>query len=52
MNVQPPIIARYGYTWIQHPDGLYYVPPYPGDHGLLFTGESGSKDFLPPEVTP
>jgi hypothetical protein len=20
-DVQPPIIERYGYTWLQHPDG-------------------------------
>jgi hypothetical protein len=25
-----PYLERYGYTWIQHPDGLYYGPPYPG----------------------
>jgi hypothetical protein len=29
-----PYIERYEYTWIQHPDGLYYGPPYPStdDH--------------------
>ena len=25
-----PYLERYGYTWIQHPDGLYYGPPFPG----------------------
>jgi hypothetical protein len=25
-DVQPPIIDRYGYTWVQHPDGPYYGP--------------------------
>jgi hypothetical protein len=34
-DVQPPILERYGYTWIQHPDGLYYGPPYPGDDATL-----------------
>jgi hypothetical protein len=34
-DVQPPILDRYGYTWIQHPDGLYYGPVYPGDDELL-----------------
>jgi hypothetical protein len=30
-----PYIERYGYTWIQHPDGLYYRPPYPGEDAQL-----------------
>lgn len=34
-DVQPPIIERYGYTWIQHPDGLYYGPSYPGEEDTL-----------------
>jgi hypothetical protein len=34
-DVQPPILERYGFTWIQHPDGLYYGPPYPGDEDTL-----------------
>jgi hypothetical protein len=34
-DVQPPILERYGYTWVQHPDGLYYGPPYPGDDVTL-----------------
>lgn len=34
-DVQPPIIHRYSYTWVQHPDGLYYGPPYPGEDATL-----------------
>ena len=34
-EVQTPIIERYGYTWVQHPDGLYYGPPYPGEDATL-----------------
>jgi hypothetical protein len=34
-DVQPPILERYGYTWVQHPDGLYYGPPYPGEDVTL-----------------
>jgi hypothetical protein len=34
-EVQPPVIERYGYSWVQHPDGVYYGPPYPGDDYLL-----------------
>jgi hypothetical protein len=34
-DVQPPVIERYGYTWLQPPDGLYYGPPYPGDEDTL-----------------
>jgi hypothetical protein len=26
-----PYLERYGYTWIRHPNGLYYGPPYPGE---------------------
>jgi hypothetical protein len=37
-----PYIQRYGYTWIQHPDGLYYGPPYPGaDDHLVWLEERG-----------
>jgi hypothetical protein len=37
-----PYIERYGYTWIQHPDGLYYGPPYPGaDDHLVRLEERG-----------
>ncbi len=36
MNTQePPYIERYGYTWLQHPDGLYYGPVYPSDDDQL-----------------
>jgi hypothetical protein len=35
-----PYIERYGYTWIQHPDGLYYGPPYPStDEQLVWLEE-------------
>jgi hypothetical protein len=34
-DVQPPILDRYGYTWVQHPDGLYYGPAYPGADNTL-----------------
>ena len=34
-DVQPPILEHYGYTWLQHPDGLYYGPSYPGDDDSL-----------------
>ena len=34
-HVQPPMLERYGYTWVQHPDGLYYGPPYPGEDETL-----------------
>jgi hypothetical protein len=27
-DVQPPMIERYDYTWIHHPDELYYGPIY------------------------
>lgn len=34
-DVQPPIIDRYGYSWVRQPDGLYYGPPSPGDDDTL-----------------
>jgi hypothetical protein len=34
-DVQPPILDRYGYTWVQHPDELYYGPPYLGADDTL-----------------
>jgi hypothetical protein len=40
-DVQPPIITRYAYTWVQHPDGLYYGPPYPGEDVTLIVLEAG-----------
>jgi hypothetical protein len=30
-----PVIERYGYTWIHHPDGRWYGPVYPGDDEQL-----------------
>lgn len=39
-DVQPPMRERYGYTWVQHPDGLYYGPPYPGEDVTLITLEA------------
>ena len=30
-----PYLERDGYTWIQHPDDLYYGPPFPGDDDHL-----------------
>ena len=42
-DVQPPIITRYGYSWLQHPDGLYYGPSYPGeDTTLAWMEEQGT----------
>ena len=42
-DVQPPLIERYGYTWLQHPGGLYYGPPYPGaDDTLLGLEDDGT----------
>jgi hypothetical protein len=38
-----PYLERYGYTWIQHPDGLYYGPTYPGaDDYLVCLEERGT----------
>jgi hypothetical protein len=34
-DVQPPMLERYGYTWLQHPDGLYYGPSSPGEDDTL-----------------
>jgi hypothetical protein len=42
-DVQPPLLERYGYTWVQHPDGLYYGPPYATDDDtLLFLEAEGT----------
>jgi hypothetical protein len=30
-----PYFEQYGYTWIQHPDGLYDGPPYPSEDDHL-----------------
>jgi hypothetical protein len=40
-DVQPPMLERYGYTWVQHSDGLYYGPPYPGEDATLGVLEAG-----------
>jgi hypothetical protein len=42
-GVQPPLIERYGYTWIQHPDGLYYGPSYPGADDTLVCLEAAGR---------
>ena len=37
-----PSLERYGYTWIQHPDGLYYSPAFPSaDAHLISLEERG-----------
>jgi hypothetical protein len=37
-----PYLERYGYTCIQHPDGLYYGPPFPSaDDHLVWLEERG-----------
>ena len=33
--MEPPFLERYGYPWIQHPDGLYYGPRWPGTDASL-----------------
>jgi hypothetical protein len=40
---EPPIIERYGYTWLQHPDGLYYGPLYPREDESLGVLERDGK---------
>jgi hypothetical protein len=44
-DVQPPILERYGFTGVQHPDSLCYGPSYPsGDTTLAFLeGQTGLK---------
>jgi hypothetical protein len=38
-----PYLEIYGYTWIQHPDGLYYGPLFPGaDDHLVWLEERGT----------
>ncbi len=38
-----PYLERYGYTWIQHPDGLYYGPLYAStDDQLVWLEERGA----------
>jgi hypothetical protein len=36
-------LERYGYTWLQHPDGLYYGPLYPSEDEPLVCLERGGK---------
>jgi hypothetical protein len=44
-----PYIERYGYTWIQHPDGLYYGPPFPGeDDQLIWLEKRGARWGMAP----
>ena len=38
-----PYIERYGYTWLQHPDGLYYGPRYPREDEPLVCLERDGK---------
>jgi hypothetical protein len=33
--IEPPFLERYGCTWIQHPDGLYDGPRWPGTDASL-----------------
>jgi hypothetical protein len=40
---QSPYLERYGYTWLQHPDGLYYGPRYQGEDGSLVVLERDGK---------
>jgi hypothetical protein len=40
---QSPYLERYGYTWIQHPDGLYYGPLYPREDESLVVLERDGK---------
>ena len=35
-----PYIERYGDTWLQHPDGLYYGPRWPSEEAQLVRLES------------
>ena len=39
----PPYIERYGHTWLQHPDGLYDGPRYPGEDKPLLALERDGK---------
>jgi hypothetical protein len=42
-DVQPPILDRYGYTWLQHPDGLYYGPRAPSHDATLIALEEEGR---------
>jgi hypothetical protein len=39
----PPYLERYGYTWLQHPDGLHYGPRCPGEDEPLVVLERDGK---------
>ena len=44
-----PYLERYGYTWIQHPDGLYYGPRWPNEEAqlvLLILGVIRGRELL------
>jgi hypothetical protein len=38
--MEPPFLERYGYTWIQHPDGLYDGLRWPGTDASLMDLEA------------
>jgi hypothetical protein len=38
--IEPPFLEGYGYTWIQHPDGLYDGPRWPGTDASLMRLEA------------
>ena len=38
--IEPPLLERYGDTWIQHPDGLYDGPRWPGTDASLMRLEA------------
>jgi hypothetical protein len=43
-KVQVEVVReRYGYTWIQHPDGLYYGPLWPNENAHLMLLESQGR---------
>jgi hypothetical protein len=50
---EPPIIERCGYTWLQHPDGLYGGPRYPSADVQLvcleLEGKLGRRSVRPGE---
>jgi hypothetical protein len=42
-----PYLERYGYTWIQHPDSLYYGPFFLGaDDHLVWLEERGTLGHI------
>ena len=38
--MEPPFLERYGYTWIQHPDGMYDGPQWQGTDASLMDLEA------------